>query len=86
MPFPYMYPIGALVAGVILGAMLTLFAVTLRAMDRAITRVGDSILSGLVTGFRGWSSARQAARRISSGSDDREESVSPVPAEHVQRS
>jgi hypothetical protein len=86
MPFPYMYPIGALIAGVILGATLTLFAVTLRAMDRAITRVGDSILSGLVSGFRGWT-ARPGAMppHRSPGTGDTEDRASPVRVQPVHR-
>jgi hypothetical protein len=55
MPFPYMYPIGALIAGILLGATLTVFALVLRALDRAVTRVADGICSGLVSGFRAWS-------------------------------
>ena len=63
MPFPYMYPVGALLATLLLGATLTIFAVALKALDRAVTRVGDSILSGLVSGFQGWSESRQLADR-----------------------
>jgi hypothetical protein len=60
MPFPYMYPIGALIAGIILGATLTVFGLVLRALDRAVTRVADGICSGLVSGFRGWSEQHPA--------------------------
>ena len=86
MPFPYMYPIGALIAGVILGATLTLFAVTLRAMDRAVTRVGDSILSGLVSGFHGWSESRRATLSPGSpGASEAPESTSAIEVEPVRR-
>jgi hypothetical protein len=85
MPFPYMYPIGALIAGVILGATLTLFAVTLRALDRAVTRVGDGILSGLVSGFHGWSdSGRSTPSPVSPGVSDVVEST-PSAVEPVRR-
>jgi hypothetical protein len=85
MPFPVIGPVGALVASIILGAVFTLFGVVLWALDRTVTRVEDSILAGLVSGFRGWSAIRRAAtRRESPGSVGREESASPVPVEHVR--
>ncbi len=86
MPFPYMYPVGALIAGVLLGATLTVFAVALRALDRTVTRVGDSILSGLVSGFHSWSAERRPASSPSSpGAASSESSASPVRVERIQR-
>jgi hypothetical protein len=85
MPFPF-YPIGALVAAVILGSALTLFAVALRAIDRTVTRVGGSVLSGLVSGINGWSETRRAGPpQASPGTADRVEPASAVAVEHVQR-
>lgn len=57
MPFPFV-PVGAIVAGAILGAALTLFVWILMALDRMATRAADSVVSGLVSGFRGWSTDR----------------------------
>ena len=86
MPFPIMYPAGALIAGLLLGAALTLFAIALRALDRAVTRVGDSILSGLVSGFHGWSDERQrGSRSRSPRAADAEDTASPVGVEPVHR-
>ena len=59
MPFPFV-PVGAIVAGAILGAALTLFVWTLMALDRMATRAADSVVSGLVAGLRGWSGNRAA--------------------------
>jgi hypothetical protein len=59
MPFPFV-PVGAIVAGAILGAALTLFVWTLMALDRMASRAADSVVSGLVSGMRGWSSERAA--------------------------
>lgn len=85
MPFPF-YPVGALVAGIILGTALTLFALALKAIDKTVTRVGGSVLTGLVSGLNEWSEARRAApRSISVGAADREEAASAVPMEHVRR-
>ena len=85
MPFPF-YPFGALVAGLILGATLTVFVVALQAIDRTVTRVGGSVLSGLVSGLNGWSGSRRAAvPHVSPGAADREDVASPVPVEHVRR-
>ena len=53
MPFPF-FPIGALLAGAILAAALTLFVAAMMAMDRAISRATESVVSGLVSGIRGW--------------------------------
>ena len=57
MPFPFI-PVGALVAGAILGAALTLFVWVLMALDRVASRAADSVVSGLVSGFRGWTTDR----------------------------
>ncbi len=47
-------PFGAFLAGLFLGSAITLFAVALRAIDRGATRFGDSMLPGLISGFRDW--------------------------------
>jgi len=57
MPFPFV-PLGAIVAGAILGAALTLFVWTLMTLDRMASRAADSVVSGLVSGLRGWSAVR----------------------------
>jgi len=57
MPFPFV-PVGAIVAGAILGAALTLFVWILMALDRMASRAADSVVSGLVSGFRGWTNDR----------------------------
>ena len=57
MPFPFL-PAGAIVAASVLIAALSAFGLILRAMDRAIVGVRDSVLSGLVSGLRTWGSAR----------------------------
>jgi hypothetical protein len=62
MPFPFM-PVGAIVAGAILGAALTLFVWILMALDRMATRAADSVVSGLVSGFRGWTTDRARPAR-----------------------
>jgi hypothetical protein len=86
MPFPYMGVAGALIAGMVLGSTITLFAVALRALDRSVTRVGDSILSGLVSGFHGWSEARRVTMPpVSPGAASATESPSPISTELVQR-
>jgi hypothetical protein len=86
MLFPIMYPAGALIAGVILGATLTLFALVLRAIDRTVTRVADGILPGLVTGFRDWSDEQRPSPRDRSpravATDDL---AAPVRVQPVQR-
>ena len=86
MPFPYMYPIGALLAAAILGATLTVFAVVLHAIDRVATWAGEAAVSSLVSGFGGWSGARRPVTPESSprGGDPAEGSpavpVAPVRA------
>jgi len=59
MPFPFV-PVGAILAGAILGAALTIFVWTLMALDRMASRAADSVVSGLVSGLRGWSADRTA--------------------------
>ena len=56
------YPLGAFLAGVLLGAVFTFFAISLRLLDRAATRTTGSVLPGLVSGFRDWSDRRHATR------------------------
>jgi len=86
MPFPYMYPVGALLATLLLGATLTIFAVALKALDRAVTRVGDSILSGLVSGFHGWyESQPDTIPPVSAGAGETVDSSSPIAVEPVHR-
>jgi len=57
MPFPFM-PGGAIVAAAILGVTLTIFVWAQMAIDRAAPRAADSVVSGLVSGLRGWSTER----------------------------
>ncbi len=86
MPFPIMYPVGALIAAILLGTTLTLFAIVLRAINRTVTRVGDSILSGLVSGFRGWTAPRRVMPRDRSPrAVDQEEFASPIRVQPVHR-
>jgi hypothetical protein len=85
MPFPF-YPIGALVAAIILGTALTLFALALRAIDRAVTQVGGSVLGGLVSGISGWSEARRSAPpAVPPAHGEAEESTSAIGVEPVIR-
>lgn len=60
MPFPFL-PVGAIFAGAILCAALTIFVWALMAIDRAASRAADSVVSGLVSGFQGWSADRSIA-------------------------
>jgi hypothetical protein len=57
MPFPFL-PGGALLAIAVLGGALIVFGVALRAIDHAITASQRSMLPGLVSGFRTWTSER----------------------------
>jgi hypothetical protein len=59
MPFPFI-PIGAFVAGLILSAALTVFILSLKALDRAATQAGSAIVGGLVSGIRDWSDQDRA--------------------------
>ena len=54
MPFPFM-PLGAFVAGLILSGAITLFVLSLKALDHAATQVGGAVVGGLVSGIRDWS-------------------------------
>ena len=96
MPFPF-YPIGALVAGAILGAALTLFVAALMAIDRTASRAADAVLPGLVSGIRGWSSRRRtddagsptgsrASAVDGDGFADATEPAAPVPVDRVRSS
>lgn len=93
MPFPVIGPIGALLAGMLLGAVLTLFGLVFVAIDRAAVRIGDSVLTGLVSGFRDWTTTRLPVRRSSSpgavdrepDGTDRDEPTAAVPVVRVRR-
>jgi hypothetical protein len=86
MPFPFI-PFGAILAGAILGAALTIFVWVLMAIDRAASRAADSVVSGLVSGFRGWSSDRSPATAglVTSPSASDPEPVDTAPAIPVSR-
>lgn len=85
MPFPYMYPIGALLAGILLGATLTVFAVVLHTIDRVATWAGQAAVAGLVSGFRGWSELRRPVEPASSSDDgDGVGTTTTVPVEAVR--
>lgn len=58
MPFPFWW-LGALVAAVFLSAVMTIFGVLLKLMDRAATEVRESILPGVVSGMRDWTDGRR---------------------------
>jgi hypothetical protein len=88
MLFPFV-PVGAIVAGAILGAALTLFVWTLMTLDRMASRAADSVVSGLVSGLRGWSADRAIPLdpRATSPSPPTSEAtdipVRPVPVDRV---
>ncbi|MEX1169355.1 MAG: hypothetical protein WEE50_04350 [Chloroflexota bacterium] len=88
MPFPFV-PVGAIVAGAILGAALTIFVWTLMALDRMASRAADSVVSGLVSGLRGWSADRTAppdrvpTSPTSPAGDSTELADRPVPVDRV---
>lgn len=85
MPFPFM-PVGAILAGLILMAALTIFVWALMAIDRAASRAAGSVVSGLVTGFRGWSPERPPASVARSASDPPDDDpVTPADAVPVAR-
>jgi hypothetical protein len=92
MPFPF-YWAGALVAAVFLTAVLTVFGLLLKLMDRTATEVRESILPGLVSGMRDWADGqRRAAVRLLSpraAEDGPQLDESPpsegIALEHVQR-
>jgi hypothetical protein len=56
MPFPFL-PAGAVLAASVLIGALVVFGLVLRAMDRAIVGLRDTMLPGLVSGLRTWGSA-----------------------------
>lgn len=56
------YPLGAFLAGLVLGSVFTFFALTMHLVDRAITRTNGSMLPGLVSGFRDWADGRNEPR------------------------
>jgi hypothetical protein len=62
MPFPF-YPVGAVVAGLFLGAVLTLFGLAMRLLDRGARSA--SMLPSVVSGFRDWSTEHRPARMVS---------------------
>jgi hypothetical protein len=92
MPFPF-YWAGALVAAVFLTAVLTVFGLILKAMDRAAMEVRESILPGIVSGMRDWTDGqRRTAIRVPSpraAEDGPQLDESPpsegIALEHVQR-
>ena len=56
MPFPFL-PAGALLAASVLIGALAVFGLILRAMDRTIVGLRNTMLPGLVSGLRTWRSA-----------------------------
>lgn len=60
MPFPF-YWMGALIAGLLLAGVLTIFAFALEVVMGATSEVGASVLPGLVAGFREWTADRGGA-------------------------
>ena len=78
--FPF-YPIGAIVAGALLGGVLTLFVAALMAVDRGASHVAGSVLPGLVSGIRGWATSGRADRPNASsgpvGTDDGPDDAGP---------
>jgi len=85
-PFPFL-PLGAILAGAILGAALTIFVWVLMAIDRAASRAAESVVSGLVSGFRGWSAERPSmpVRVVTSSTPTDDESREPAAAVPVAR-
>jgi hypothetical protein len=84
MPFPF-YPVGALVATLVLAVTLTAFATVLHAIDRAVSWAGQAAYSGLVSGFRGWSESREPTEPTESPrAGDRDEAISAVHVEPVR--
>ena len=53
MPFPFWW-VGAAVAAIVLGTAFTLFALATRVLARAADEIRDSVLPGLVSGWRDW--------------------------------
>ena len=65
MAFPFL-PFGALLAALILIAALSIFGLALRAIDRTLVGLRDTMVSGLVSGFRTWSQARPPRQIVTS--------------------
>ena len=63
MPFPF-YWLGALVAGLLLAGVLTIFGFAFDVVMRATNEVGCSVLPGLVAGFREWTANHGEAARL----------------------
>lgn len=63
MAFPF-YWIGALTAGLFLATVFAVFGVALRLLNRTTDEIRDSMLPGLVSGFRDWAVPR--TRRVAS--------------------
>ena len=63
MPFPFL-PLGAVLAASILIAALTVFGLLLRAIDRGLVALRDTMASGLVSGLRRWNEASTPLRRV----------------------
>jgi hypothetical protein len=55
MPFPFLW-IGAVTAGLFLGAVFGMFGLALRLVTRTSSGVRSTVLPGLVSGFRDWAS------------------------------
>jgi hypothetical protein len=58
MAFPF-YPLGAIIATLVLGGTLVVFRVLLLAMDRGAAELRGSIGPGLVRGVRAWAEERE---------------------------
>ena len=82
MPFPFV-PIGAIVAALILGAALTVFVWALMAIDHAASRAAGSVVSGLVSGFRGWSSPVPRPERAPSRNEDSRDEPAMEPTQAI---
>jgi len=65
MPFPFL-PWGALLASAVLGGALIVCGLVLRAIDHAVTARRRSVLPGLVSGFRTWTSGRERGGEVDS--------------------
>jgi hypothetical protein len=93
MPFPFL-PVGAMVAGLILSAALTVFVLALKALDRAAGQVGGAVVGGLVSGIRDWSAPQHVqvvspSSAVTPGSADPGDQIEPsepTAVEPVRRS
>jgi hypothetical protein len=64
MPFPFVW-LGAVVAGVFLTTVFAVFGIALRLLSRTTTEARETVLPGLVSGFRDWTQgAGPAIRRM----------------------